>query len=171
MIESDDGGATISTDGGKTWSTEDNQPTAQFYRVALDNDYPYHVYGAQQDNSTVRIASRSDGRGIGERDWYDVGGGESGWIAPDPRNSQIVYAGSYDGYLTRYDHSTEQFRNVSVWPDNPMGYGAEGMRYRFQWDFPLLVFRARSHQSCGPAATSCLRPQTKDGAGSPSAAT
>jgi hypothetical protein len=106
--------------------------------VALDDDYPYHVYGAQQDNSTVRIASRSDGRGIGERDWYDVGGGESGWIAPDPRNSQIVYAGSYDGYLTRYDHTTEQFRNVSVWPDNPMGYGAEGMRYRFQWDFPLL---------------------------------
>jgi photosystem II stability/assembly factor-like uncharacterized protein len=137
MIESDDGGATVSTNGGRTWSSEDNQPTAQFYRVALDNDYPYHVYGAQQDNTTVRISSRSDGRGIGERDWYDVGGGESGWIAPDPRNSQIVYAGSYDGYLTRYDHSTEQFRNVSVWPDNPMGYGAEGMKYRFQWDFPL----------------------------------
>jgi photosystem II stability/assembly factor-like uncharacterized protein len=138
MIESDDGGATISTNGGQTWSTEDNQPTAQFYRVALDDDYPYHVYGAQQDNTTVRIASRSDGRGIGERDWYPVGGGESGWIAPDPHNSQIVYAGSYDGYLTRYDHSTEQFRNVSVWPDNPMGYGAEGMKYRFQWNFPLL---------------------------------
>jgi len=138
MIESDDGGATISSNGGRTWSSEDNQPTAQFYRVALDEDYPYHVYGAQQDNSTVRIASRSDGRGIGERDWYDVGGGESGWIAPDPRNSQIVYAGSYDGLLTRYDHSTEQTRNVTVWPDNPMGYGAEGMKYRFQWDFPLV---------------------------------
>jgi photosystem II stability/assembly factor-like uncharacterized protein len=138
MIESDDGGATISTNGGRTWSSEDNQPTAQFYRVALNNDYPYHVYGAQQDNSTVRISSRGDGRGIGERDWYPVGGGESGWIAPDPRNSQIVYAGSYDGYLTRYDHSTEQSRSVNVWPDNPMGYGAEGMRYRFQWNFPLL---------------------------------
>ena len=138
MIESDDGGATISNDGGTTWSSEENQPTAQFYRVALDTDYPYHVYGAQQDNSTVRIASRGDGRGIGERDWYPVGGGESGWIAPDPRNSQIVYAGSYDGYLTRYDHSTEQFRSINVWPDNPMGYGAEGMKYRFQWNFPLL---------------------------------
>jgi photosystem II stability/assembly factor-like uncharacterized protein len=139
MIESDDGGATISTNGGKTWSSQDNQPTAQFYRVALDSDYPYHVYGAQQDNTTVRIASRGDGfGGIGEHDWYSVGGGESGWIAPDPRNSQIVYAGSYDGYLTRYDHSTTQFRNVSVWPDNPMGYGAEGMKYRFQWNFPLL---------------------------------
>ena len=138
MIESDDGGATVSTNGGKTWSSEDNQPTAQFYRVALDGDYPYHVYGAQQDNSTVRIASRADGGGIGERDWYSVGGGESGWIAPDPRNSQIVYAGSYDGYLTRYDHSTAQYRGVNVWPDNPMGYGAEGMKYRFQWNFPLL---------------------------------
>jgi hypothetical protein len=110
-----------------------NQPTAQFYRVALDNDYPYHVYGAQQDNSTVRTASRSGRGGIGERDWYDVGGGESGWIAPDPRNSQIVYAGSYDGYLTRYDHSTGQSRDINVWPDNPMGYGVEGMKYRFQW--------------------------------------
>ena len=139
MIESDDGGATISNNGGRTWSTEDNQPTAQFYRVALDNDYPYHVYGAQQDNSTVRIASRSDGfGGIGERDWYAVGGGESGWIAPDPRNSQIVYAGSYDGLLTRYDHATGQYRDVTVWPDNPMGNGAEGMKYRFQWNFPLV---------------------------------
>jgi photosystem II stability/assembly factor-like uncharacterized protein len=138
MIESDDGGATVTENGGKTWSTEDNQPTAQFYRVALDEDYPYHVYGAQQDNTTVRIASRSDGGGISERDWYPVGGGESGWIAPDPENSQIVYAGSYDGLLTRYDHSTAQFRNVTVWPDNPMGYGAEGMKYRFQWNFPLL---------------------------------
>ncbi len=138
MIESDDGGATISTDGGKTWSTEDNQPTAQFYRVTMDDDYPYHVYGAQQDNSTVRIASRSDDGAIGERDWYPVGGGESGWIAPDPTNSQIVYAGSYDGLLTRYDHSTGVTRDVTVWPDNPMGYGAEGMKYRFQWDFPLL---------------------------------
>ncbi len=138
MIEGDDGGATISIDGGKNWSTEDNQPTAQFYRVALDSDYPYHVYGAQQDNTTVRIASRSDDGAIGERDWYPAGGGESGWLAPDPANSQIVYAGSYDGLLTRYDHSTGATRDVTVWPDNPMGYGAEGMKYRFQWSYPLL---------------------------------
>ncbi len=138
MIEGDDGGATISVDGGKNWSTQDNQPTAQFYRVSLDSDFPYHVYGAQQDNSTVRIASRSDDGAITERDWYPVGGGESGWLAPDPRNSQIVYAGSYDGLLTRYDHSTGITRDVTVWPDNPMGYGAEGMKYRFQWNFPLL---------------------------------
>jgi photosystem II stability/assembly factor-like uncharacterized protein len=138
MIESDDGGATISTDGGKTWSTENNQPTAQFYRVSLDEDYPYHAYGAQQDNSTIRTATRGDDGGLTERDWYPVGGGESGWIAPDPRNSQIVYAGSYDGYLTRYDHSTGQTRNLTVWPDNPMGSGVEAMKYRFQWSFPLL---------------------------------
>ncbi|HLJ50100.1 MAG TPA: hypothetical protein VKU01_29005 [Bryobacteraceae bacterium] len=138
MIESNDGGVVVTTDGGKSWSTQDNQPTAQFYRVALDEDFPYHAYGAQQDNSTVRIATRSQRGGINEKDWYDVGGGESGWIQPDPKNSQIVYAGSYDGLLTRYDHRTEQMRNITVWPDNPMGYGAEGMKYRFQWDFPIV---------------------------------
>ncbi len=137
MILSNDGGATISLDGGHTWSTEDNQPTAQFYRVALDEDFPYHIYGAQQDNSTVRIASRTTGFGITPSDWYDVGGGESGWIAPDPRNSQIVYAGSYGNLITRQDHRTGQLRNINPWPDNPMGYGAESLKYRFQWSFPI----------------------------------
>ncbi len=138
MIESNDGGANVSANGGRTWTTIDNQPTAQFYRVALDNDFPYHAYGAQQDNSTVRITTRSDEGAIDVRDWYDVGGGESGWVVPDPKDSQIVYAGSYDGLLTRYDHRTGQLRNVTVWPDNPMGAGAEAMKYRFQWDYPLL---------------------------------
>ena len=138
MIESNDGGANVSTNGGRTWTTQDQQPTAQFYRVALDNDFPYHAYGAQQDNSTVRIATRGDGGSIQVRDWYEVGGGESGWVVPDPKDSQIVFAGSYDGLLTRYDHRTGQLRNVTVWPDNPMGSGAEAMKYRFQWDYPLL---------------------------------
>jgi len=138
MIECNDGGANVSTNGGRTWTTQDQQPTAQFYRVALDNDFPYNAYGAQQDNSTVRIASRSDSGSIGERDWYDVGGGESGWLAPDPKNSSIVYAGSYDGLLTRYDHRSGQLRNVTVWPDNPMGAGAEAMKYRFQWNYPIM---------------------------------
>ena len=84
FIESSDGGAQISFDGGKSWSTEDNQPTGQFYRVAVDNDFPYHIYGAQQDNTTVGTLSRSNDGAITERDWHDVGGGESGWIAPDP---------------------------------------------------------------------------------------
>jgi photosystem II stability/assembly factor-like uncharacterized protein len=138
MIECNDGGANVSTNGGKTWTTQDQQPTAQFYRVALDNDFPYHAYGAQQDNSTVRISTRSDAGSIGVRDWYDVGGGESGWLAPDPKNSSIVFAGSYDGLLTRYDHHTGQLRNVTVWPDNPMGAGAEAMKYRFQWNYPIM---------------------------------
>ena len=138
MIESNDGGATITRDGGRTWSSLDNQPTAQFYRVALDQDFPYNIYGAQQDNTTVRIASRTAGSSITAADWYDVGGGESGWIAPDPRNSQIVYAGSYDGLLTRQDKRTGQSRNINAWPDNTMGYGVEAMKYRFQWSFPIV---------------------------------
>ena len=138
MVEANDGGATVTLDGGKTWSTIDNQNTAQFYRVALDNDYPYHIYGAQQDNTTVRIASRTlSGPGITEKDWYDVGGGESGWIAPDPRDSEIVYSGSYGNLITRQDHHTGITRNINAWPDNPMGYGAEASKYRFQWNFPI----------------------------------
>jgi photosystem II stability/assembly factor-like uncharacterized protein len=137
MIESNDGGANISSDGGHTWSSIMNQPTAQFYRVALDNDFPYHIYGAQQDNTTVRTASRTAGFGITESDWYDVGGGESGWIAPDPRDSEIVYAGSYDGLITRQDHRTGQSRDINAWPDNTMGYGVEAMKYRFQWSYPI----------------------------------
>ena len=138
MIEANDGGAAVTLDGGKTWSSIDNQPTAQFYRVALDNDFPYHAYGAQQDNSTVRIATRAAGAGITDKVGYDVGGGESGWIAPDPRDSEIVYAGSYGNLITRQDHRTGQTRNINAWPDNPMGYGAESLKYRFQWSFPIV---------------------------------
>jgi photosystem II stability/assembly factor-like uncharacterized protein len=138
MIESNDGGAVVSTNGGRVWTTENNQPTAQFYRVALDNDFPYHAYGAQQDNTTVRTATRGRG-GITERDWYDVGGGESGWIAPDPRNSNVVYAGSYGNLITRFDAFTGVQRNINPWPDNPMGHPASDLKYRFQWSFPLLI--------------------------------
>ena len=137
MIESNDGGANVSFNGGKSWSEQD-QPTAQFYRVALDNDFPYHIYGAQQDNSTVRIASRTTEGGITAGDWFDVGGGESGWIAPSPRDSEIVFAGSYDGLTTRYDHHTGQLRDVNPYPNNPMGGGAVDSKYRFQWNFPLV---------------------------------
>lgn len=138
FIESSDGGAQISFDGGKSWSTEDNQPTGQFYRVSVDNDFPYHIYGAQQDNTTVAILSRSNANAIGTSDWHDVGGGESGWVVADPTNSRYVYAGSYDGLLTRYDRLTDSERDIDPWPDNPMGSGVEAMKYRFQWSFPLL---------------------------------
>ena len=138
MIIADDGGAQVSFDQGENWSTYHNQPTAQFYRVVTDNAFPYRIYGAQQDNSTVRISHRSDGGTLGESDWEETAGGESAHIAPDPENPDIVYGGSYGGYLTRYDHTNNQVRAINVWPDNPMGYGADGMKYRFQWNFPIF---------------------------------
>jgi photosystem II stability/assembly factor-like uncharacterized protein len=139
MINGNDGGATVSLDGGASWSTVENQPTAQFYRVAVDRRFPYRIYGAQQDNSTVSIPHRTTGYGIERADWWDVGGGESGWIAPRWDDPDVVYAGSYGGYLTRFDRRTQQTRDVNVYPDNPMGAGAESARYRFQWNFPILV--------------------------------
>lgn len=138
MIIGDDGGAQVSFDAGENWSTYHNQPTAQFYRVTTDDSFPYRIYGAQQDNSTVRIDHRTNGRFIGEDDWESTAGGESAHIAPDPDNNDIVYGGSYDGFLTRVDHENEQIRAVNVWPDNPMGHGAEGFKYRFQWNFPIF---------------------------------
>jgi photosystem II stability/assembly factor-like uncharacterized protein len=139
MIEANDGGATITVDGGKTWSTEYNQPTAQFYHVITDNRFPYYVYGAQQDNTTVAIASRSDHGVIDRPDWYPVGGGESGYIAPDPRDANIVYAGDYEGRLTRFDKRTGQERNISAWPEVTDGQGAAKLKYRFQWTAPLIL--------------------------------
>lgn len=138
MIIADDGGAQISFDAGENWSTYMNQPTAQFYRVVTDNHFPYRIYGAQQDNSTVRIAHRTNGGSIGESDWESTAGGESAHIAVDPLNNEIVYGGSYGGLLTRVNHETGEQRAINVWPDNPMGHGAEGMRYRFQWNYPIF---------------------------------
>ncbi|MDG2387076.1 MAG: glycosyl hydrolase [Flavobacteriaceae bacterium] len=137
MIIADDGGAQVSYNGGETWSTYYNQPTAQFYRVTTDNSFPYRIYVAQQDNSTLRVRHRSSGSGISEADWEPTAGGESAHIAVDPLNNDIVYGGSYGGYLTRVNHNTNTVRGINVWPDNPMGYGAEGMKYRFQWNFPI----------------------------------
>ncbi|MEL7375407.1 MAG: glycosyl hydrolase [Bacteroidota bacterium] len=138
MIIGDDGGAQVSFDGGQNWSTYLNQPTAQFYRVTTDNHFPYRIYGAQQDNSTVRIPHRTDGGLIAESDWESTAGGESAHLAIDPNDNDIVYGGSYGGYLTRYNHRTQQRQAINVWPDNPMGHGAEGMKYRFQWNFPVF---------------------------------
>ncbi|MEY3420303.1 MAG: hypothetical protein RIR48_583, partial [Bacteroidota bacterium] len=137
MIIGDDGGAQVTYDGGETWSTYHNQPTAQFYRVVTDNHFPYRIYVAQQDNSTLRIAHRTTGAAITEDDWEETAGGESAHIAVDPSNPDIVYGGSYDGFLTRVNHKTNSVRGINVWPDNPMGHGAEGMKYRFQWNFPI----------------------------------
>jgi len=138
MIIGDDGGAQVTYDGGETWSTYHNQPTSQFYRVTTDNHFPYRIYAAQQDNSTVRIPHRTEGRSITEDDWESTAGGESAHIAVDPEDNDIVYGGSYDGFLTRKNHRTGTVRAINVWPDNPMGHGAEGMKYRFQWNFPII---------------------------------
>ena len=138
MAIADDGGAQISNDGGNNWTTYHNQPTAQFYRVTTDNAFPYRIYGAQQDNSTVRIKHRTSSSSITERDWESTAGGESAHLAPDPKNNDIVYGGTYKGYMMRKDHSNDQTRSVNVWPDNPAGSGAEVMKYRFNWNFPVM---------------------------------
>lgn len=138
MIVADDGGAQVSFDGGNNWSSPDNQPTAQFYRVSTDNAYPYRILGAQQDNSTVRIRSKTNGPGITQRDWDITAGSESGYVQADPQNPDIVYGGNYGGYLSRLDHRTGENRAINVWPDNPMGAGADVLKYRFQWNFPFF---------------------------------
>src|SRR5215471_5171969 len=137
MIESNDGGANVSTNGGATWTTDGNQPTAQFYHVVTDNRFPYWLYGAQQDNSTVAIASAARG-GIDRPSWYPVGGGESGYIAPDPRDPEIVYAGSYGGEITRYNHHIGDAMNITPWPVNVIGHAAADQKYRFQWTEPIV---------------------------------
>jgi len=146
MIMGDDGGAQVTYDGGETWSTYHNQPTAQYYRVTTDDSFPYRIYVAQQDNGTIRIPHRTTGRSITDDDWEGTAGGESAHIAVDPKDNDIVYGGSYGGYLTRYNHKTKSQRAINVWPDNPMGHGAEGMKYRFQWNFPILFSKHETNK-------------------------
>jgi photosystem II stability/assembly factor-like uncharacterized protein len=138
MIVADDGGAQVSFDGGGNWSTYLNQPTAQIYRVSADNSFPYRILGAQQDNSTFRIKHRTYGAAITDRDWEVTAGSESGYVVADPSNPDIVYGGNYGGYLSRLDHRTGENLAISVWPDNPMGAGADVLKYRFQWNFPIF---------------------------------
>ncbi|MGZ5020828.1 MAG: thiamine pyrophosphate-dependent enzyme, partial [Chthoniobacterales bacterium] len=133
-----DGGASVSMDGGKTWTTQGNQPTAQFYHVAVDNAFPYHIYGAQQDNSNVCIASRTDTGIIEARDWYPAGGGECGFVLPDPRDWHIIYSNS-EGFIGRYDKTREQVQDLSVLPLDNSGHGAADNIHRFQWVSPLLI--------------------------------
>ena len=137
MIESNDGGANVSFNGGKSWTAQ-AQATAQFYHVVTTNHFPYRVCGAQQDNSTVCGPSRKSG-GIDISDWYDVGGGESGYIAVRPDTPDVVFAGSYGGLLTRKDIKTGFERDVNPWPNNPMGHDAADAKYRFQWTYPIVI--------------------------------
>ncbi|MCC6316782.1 MAG: glycosyl hydrolase [Gemmatimonadaceae bacterium] len=139
MINGNDGGAQVSFDQGATWSTMYNQPTAQFYHVTTDNQWPYRIYGAQQDNSAVSVMSRSDDGSIGERDYYSVAGCENATVAVDPRDPMITYGGCYMGSFSRYDHRTRQERDISVGLRNFDGWGAKDVPHRFQWTFPVLI--------------------------------
>ncbi len=142
MINANDGGANVSVNGGETW-TEQDFPTAQFYRVILSRHQPYLVCGAQQDNSTACVTHKGwshlgeQGFGSGPL-FFPVGGGESGYIANDPKDPNIFYAGSYGGLLTRFDYRTGQERLVNVWPENPMGHSSADIRERFQWTYPIV---------------------------------
>jgi photosystem II stability/assembly factor-like uncharacterized protein len=144
MIEANDGGGTISVNGGETWTPE-LMPTAQFYHVITTRHVPYHICGAQQDNSTACVSSQTPQGGPGgsgggaDQVFYSVGGGESGYIASDPRNPDIFYAGSYGGLITRTDKRTGQERQVNPYPDNPMGYASADIAERFQWTFPIVM--------------------------------
>ncbi len=132
MINGNDGGANVSVNGGETWTAQ-HYPTAQLYHVVTTSHIPYHVCGAQQDNSTACVPVNGNGN-----EFYEIGGGESGYIAADPRNTNIYYAGSYGGLLTRLDRATGQMREINVWPDNPMGHSSQDIRERFQWTYPIV---------------------------------
>jgi photosystem II stability/assembly factor-like uncharacterized protein len=138
MIIGDDGGAQITFDGGVNWTTYHNQPTAQFYRIATDNHFPFRIYGAQQDNSSVRINHRSDNAFITDKDWEETAGGEAGHHAIYPKDDDVVFGGEYGGFMLRINHRTKQTQATNVWPNNPLGHGVEDMKYRFQWNYPLF---------------------------------
>jgi photosystem II stability/assembly factor-like uncharacterized protein len=144
MINGNDGGACVSYNGGESWSSIYNQPTGQFYHLDLDNQLPYRVYGTQQDNSSISVPSISPTGGITWPDCYVAGTGESGYIAVNPEDSNIVFVGAVGsspgggGALQRYDHRTKQIQLVTVWPETYTGWGAKDMVHRFPWTFPIL---------------------------------
>ena len=138
FIQANDGGANISFNGGRSWSTQQNQPTSEIYRLTVDDRYPYWLYGGQQDNSAVAIPSRSPG-GIAWRDWYAPAGCETATVAVDPRNPNITYGGCYGGSIGRHDHELEQEQEVMAWPQMAVGQQAKDLRYRFQWNSPIRI--------------------------------
>jgi hypothetical protein len=141
MVQGNDGGGNVSVNGGESWTDQD-YATSQFYHVTTTSHVPYHICGAQQDNSTACVSSQSSESFFGERTapiFYSAGGGESGYIAPHPTKTDIFYAGSYGGYISRFDRSTGQTRAINPYPDNPMGYPSGQIAERFQWTFPIVL--------------------------------
>ena len=139
IILGNDGGALVTLNGGKSWSSIYNQPTAEMYHVTVDNQFPYRVYGAQQDNTTMSTASRSRNVAIIFPDWKEIGGGESGYIAVDPEDSDIIYAGAMSGIMSRYDQKKELTTSIDVWPRMMMGHGAEDLKFRWNWTSPIVI--------------------------------
>lgn len=141
MVQGNDGGANVSVDGGKSWSNQLNQPTAEFYRVTVDNQFPYRVYGAQQDNSTITVPSRNSGGITPKQYWYSVAGAESGHISVDPNNPNRVFSGNYIGRIDSYDRATGYSRNVIIYPEMQDGTAVKDLKHRFQWNAPIVISR------------------------------
>ncbi len=139
MINSNDGGSNVSNNGGISWSTQTNQNTAQFYRVITDNLVPYNVYGGQQDNSTVAIASRTNDAGIDWKDWYAVAGGESAFLAFDPDDPQIIYGGTYQGNLDKWDASSRESKPIKEYPELGLSIAPKDSKYRYNWNAPVIT--------------------------------
>lgn len=139
MINANDGGANVSINGGLDWSRQDNQPTAQFYRVNADRQFPYRVYGGQQDNSSVSIASRANGGGIGWNEFFSVGGCESAYSAFDPDDPQYVYSGCYQGIIDEWNAKTKQTKDVMAYPFQGLGTNPRDVKYRFNWNAPIIA--------------------------------
>ena len=138
LINANDGGASVSLDKGATWSSQDNQPTAQFYHVAVDQRFPYWVYGAQQDNSNLAVASFADEGVIGPRSWYPAGGGESGFVVPDPRDANTIYSNA-ENFFGRFNKVSEQTADISPEPLDNSGHPASELAHRFNWTSPLML--------------------------------
>lgn len=139
MINSNDGGGNVSLNGGQSWSTQENQATAQFYRVITDNQVPYNVYGGQQDNSAIAIASRTNGWGIGWKSWYSVAGCESAYLAFDPNDPEVVYGGCYQGIIERWVKSTMEGKPIMQYPEERLSGIPKDFKYRFNWNAPIIA--------------------------------
>ena len=139
LANANDGGANISYNGGQSWSTQENQPTAQFYRVITDNRFPYYVYGGQQDNSAIAIASRTNGAGIDWKDWYSVAGCESAYLAFDPDNPELIFGGCYQGIIEKWVAATRDGKEIKEYPELSLGNPPNRHRYRYNWNAPILT--------------------------------
>ena len=138
MINSNDGGANISFNGGKSWSSQQQQPTSQFYRIIADEQVPYFVYGGQQDNSAIAIASRTNDNGIDWKDWYSVAGCESAYLAFDPRKPEVVYGGCYQGIIEQWVKASNESKPIKSYPELALGNEPSTFKYRFNWNAPIL---------------------------------